>query len=54
MIGCHVGGGKDLHGERLVSCPTAFRICRSQAHGAFERSATGALVGGMSVQGSQR
>ncbi len=40
----------------FVSCPTAFRIwiCRSQVHGAFERSATGALVGGMSVQGSQQ
>lgn len=51
-----MGSGEDLHGERLVSCLTAFRIwiCRSQAHGAFERSATGALVGGMSVQSSWR
>ena len=53
MIGSHVGSGKELHSEGLVSCPTAFRIwiCRSQTHGVFEKSATGALVGALSVQG---
>ena len=56
MIGRHVGSGKKLHGSRLISCPTAFRIwiCGSQTHSVFEKSATGALVGWMSVQGSWR